>query len=122
MGIAARSVLVADDRATYELVRAVLETELGVCTVVAEDGWQALFQANEVKPAVVLLEMELPELNGREVARRLKAEPNTRGCVIIALVSVPRADEEARQAGCDDVLSKPFDIDVLVEKVKAHLS
>lgn len=121
MGSVGKAVLVADDRATCDLIRVVLESELGVRMVLAEDGREALRQASEMVPAVVLLELELPVLDGREVARQLKAGPTTRNCAIIALTSVPRADEEARAAGCDDVLDKPFDIDVLVDKVRQHL-
>ncbi len=114
--------LVEDDAAISELLRIMLEGCLGVPTVPARDGKQALQQARVAPPTLVLLDLVLPEIDGIEVARQLRADPVTRSVPLIALTGLHDAQERALAAGCDDYLEKPFDLDRLLEVVRKHLS
>jgi CheY-like chemotaxis protein len=68
----------------------------------------------------VLVDVLMPRLGGLEVARRLKADPATRGIPVVALsAGATRAD--ALAAGCDDFVGKPFDVDDLIETVRRWL-
>lgn len=84
----------------------------------AETGATGLMLAEQIEPAVVLVELGLPgAIDGWEVARLLKAHPLTQKAVVIAVTSHAFLDELAlaRHSGCDDVLTKPVDLSVLVE-------
>jgi CheY-like chemotaxis protein len=110
-------VLVADDDAMIrDLMRAVIAEEEGLHAVLAANGAEALAAVEAVRPAVVLLDMQMPLVDGSEVARRLKADPATRDIPIIGLSAGERR-EAALAAGCDAFVAKPFDLDRLVEAI-----
>ncbi len=111
--------IVEDDPSIAELVRHVVEGELGVHTLVAEDGERGLALAREARPGVVLLDVHLPKLSGLEVARRLKSDPGTRDLPLVAMTSEPETDTLA--AGCSAHLAKPFDLDDLTGLVGKYL-
>ena len=92
--------------------------------VVAEDGLAGVRIATEVQPDLILLDMSLPELDGWEVARRIKAAPGTSGIPIIALTAHAMAGdrERALQAGCDDYDTKPIELPQLLEKITNQLA
>jgi two-component system, cell cycle response regulator DivK len=114
-----RVLIVEDDSAIAELVRLVLEDELGVRSVIADDGERGLELARQLKPSVVLLDINLPKLSGLDVARSLKADPSTRSLALVAMTSA--SEEATREAGCCDHLAKPFEIDELVRLVSRYL-
>jgi len=88
----------------------------------ATDGLAALQMAG-MKPDLVLLDMSIPEIDGWEVTRRLKANPDTRAIPVIALTAHVMAGdrERAMEAGCDDYETKPVDFGRLREKIEKHL-
>jgi signal transduction histidine kinase/ActR/RegA family two-component response regulator len=109
--LAGRHVLVVEDeKENQALIRSVVEDLLGGKAVVCEDGEQALHEALEQPPALVLLDLMLPGVSGWEVARRLRQIPRTREVPIIAVSALARAQEReaAVHAGCDAYLAKPF--------------
>ena len=118
------TVLVAEDSAaTRALLLRVLDR--GVFRVLtAADGEEALRLAREHRPGVVLLDVEMPKLDGWEVCRRLKAEPDTAGMPVLMLTA--RAQDEDRhsgmEAGADGYVTKPFSPRELVERVTALLA
>jgi CheY-like chemotaxis protein len=91
--------------------------------VIAEDGRAALDCAAEDKPDLILMDLSLPRMDGWEATRRLKSDSALAHIPVIVLSArAMRADEErARQAGCDDYLTKPIDENVLFEKLARHL-
>ena len=117
--LANRTVLIVeDDPAIREIVTVVVGEEVGVPVAIARDGAEALARAREVRPAVVLLDLMLPETDGFEVARQLRADPNTRHAWIIAISAGGAAmTSAALNAGCDEFLPKPFELEDLVERV-----
>ncbi len=91
----------------------------GFEVVLAHDGQQALDQAGAERPDVVLLDMDLPVMDGWTVARRMRAEAETARTTIIALTAHAMAGdrERALAAGCDDYHSKPIDFPALLTQI-----
>ncbi len=111
--------VVEDDPDLCELVTTVLELGLPVRTAKAEDGEQGLELVRRLMPSLVLLDIKLPRISGLEVARRLKADPQTREIPLVAMTSEPRRTTLA--AGCDDHVGKPFDVFDLIRKAEQYL-
>jgi DNA-binding response OmpR family regulator len=103
-----RILVVDDNRDILELVQRVLQT-YGYEVVVARDGLEALQQEANARPDLVVLDVNLPALDGWEVCRRIKARRDVP--VMLLTVRAERADiEYSRDAGADDHMPKPFDI------------
>jgi two-component system cell cycle response regulator DivK len=90
--------------------------------LVAEDGERGVALARAEQPDLILMDLELPVIDGWEATRRLKADPATRDIPIIALTAhaLAGAREKALAAGCDECDTKPVAFDRLLEKVQ-HL-
>jgi DNA-binding response OmpR family regulator len=104
------TILVVDDEPNIiELVRVTLEDDR-VRIVVAADGEEALAVAHLERPDLILLDVNLPDLSGLEVCRRLRAEARTPDMKIVMLTAAAQRDdvERGRAAGADDYLTKPF--------------
>jgi two-component system phosphate regulon response regulator PhoB len=104
------TVLIADDEAhVVELVRVTLEDER-VRVVEAADGATALRLADELEPELVFLDVNLPDLSGIEVCRRLRRDPRLGGMRIVMLTAAAQQDDVARglAAGATHYLTKPF--------------
>jgi CheY-like chemotaxis protein len=78
----------------------------------AVDGESAIKLAQQHHPALILMDLQMPGIDGWEATRRLKADPATRDIVVVAITAHAMQPEEgkARQAGCDGFIAKPFDI------------
>lgn len=98
-------------------------TRAGYQVVAALDGEQAVELALSERPDLILLDIRLPVMDGYEVARRLRAAPETRNTPIIAMTAY--AIEESRQqalaAGCNDYETKPLDFALLMVKMESLL-
>jgi DNA-binding response OmpR family regulator len=96
----------------------------GYAVVTASTGREALDQVGLIRPDLLLLDLQLPELSGIEVARRLRARAATAKIPLIAVtgLSQPREHEEARNAGFDSVLVKPCEPAALLAEVERLLS
>jgi CheY-like chemotaxis protein len=96
----------------------------GFEVVMAVDGQQAVDMAASESPAIILMDMSLPVIDGWEATRQVKANPDTQKIPIIALTAHAMAVDEtkARGAGCDDFDTKPVDIARLVGKINALLN
>jgi len=73
-------------------------------------------------PDILLLDMLLSGQNGLEIIKQLKSQNSTKHIPIILFSAYPSAEEDARRAGADDFIAKPFDIDVLLAKIEQHAS
>ncbi|MHB1416396.1 MAG: response regulator [Chloroflexota bacterium] len=115
-------VLVADDNAFIrELLRTVLESELGVESLSVGNGIEAIQVIDQSKPVLVVLDIEMPYVDGLEVARWMKANSATRDIPIILLTASDDARWQAQTIGCDHYLQKPFDLRHLVATIRACL-
>ena len=96
----------------------------GFEVVMAVDGQQAVDMAASEKPAIILMDMSLPVIDGWEATRQVKANAATAGIPVIALTAHAMAEDEAkaRAAGCDDFDTKPVDIQRLVGKINVLLT
>jgi CheY-like chemotaxis protein len=117
-------ILIVDDNAVnLRLARMLLAGEgYDVCT--AGDAEEALILLPRFRPRLILMDLQMPGMDGFELARRLKADPETRGIVILALTAFAmKGDEErAREAGCDDYVAKPIDTRTLPALIARHLA
>ena len=117
-----KSVLyIEDNMHNRRLVRKILQSH-GYDITEAEDGVTGLEMVQELKPAVVLLDIGLPGMDGLEVVGRLKANEDLCDIPVIALTaSAMRGDRERfLAAGCDDYLSKPVRAMELIEKMTSY--
>lgn len=113
------SILVVDDNpANLKLVR-VLLMSVGYRVVTAVDAEDALRALQQEHPALILMDLQMPGMDGLALTRQLKADPGTRHIVVIALTAYAmKGDaERAFEAGCDDYMSKPIDLDALTTLV-----
>ena len=90
---------------------------------IAVDGEQGLAMARSTPPALILMDMSLPGVDGWEATRQLKTMPETRQVPVIALTAHAMAGdrEKALAAGCDDFDTKPVDLPRLLAKIEALL-
>ena len=118
----AKILLVEDNEMNRDMLSRRL-TRRGYEVVVAVDGEQGLAMAEAQKPALILMDMSLPVLDGWEATERLKASPPTRAIPIIALTAHAMAGdrEKALAAGADDFDTKPVDFERLLAKIQALL-
>jgi CheY-like chemotaxis protein len=116
------TVLVADDNdVAQRLCRRVLE-KAGYTVVIAGDGLQAVEVALSQRPAMILMDVAMPGIDGIEAMRRIKAEIPNQPIVIASAHSMASDRERFLAAGADDILSKPFrlaDLVAIVAKLTA---
>ncbi|MFZ3337766.1 MAG: response regulator [Xanthobacteraceae bacterium] len=99
-------------------------TRRGYEVVSARDGQQGIAMAGSEAPALILMDLSLPIIDGWEATRRLKAEALTRNIPVIALSAHAMAGdrEKAIAAGCDDYDTKPVELPRLLDKIAALLA
>src|SRR5712671_928097 len=117
-------ILIVDDNPqNLKLAKVILAAE-GYEVKTAVDAEDALRLLESFTPRLILMDLQLPRMDGLELTRRLKADPARRDIVIIALTAYAmKGDEEkAFAAGCDGYMSKPIDIDALARVVAEHLT
>ena len=89
-----------------------------------ENGEEALAAIAKARPDLILMDIQLPIMDGYTATRRIKADPALRSIPIIAVTSYALSGEEkkAREAGCDDYIPKPYSPRELLAKVRQYLS
>ncbi len=92
--------------------------------LVALNGAEGLRLTKLHKPDLILMDLDLPEINGWDATRRLKSDPDTSNIPVIALTAFAMAGdrEKALEAGCNDFDTKPIDFDRLLEKMRNLLT
>jgi CheY-like chemotaxis protein len=117
-----RILLIEDNEMNRDMLSRRL-VKRGYEVAIAVDGEQGLAMARSEAPALVLMDMSLPGIDGWEVTRRLKAAPETRGIPVIGLTAHAMAGDrdKALAAGCDDFDTKPVELARLLEKIEALL-
>ena len=98
-------------------------TRKGFDVLIAVDGSEALDMVANELPALILMDMSLPVIDGWEATRRLKADASTRDIPVIALTAHAMSSdrEKCLDAGCDDYDTKPIELKRLLEKIQKHL-
>ena len=120
--MAVKILLVEDNEMNRDMLSRRLQRR-GYEVVTAVDGETGLAMTRSEAPALVLMDMSLPGVDGWEATRQLKADPATRAIPVIALTAHAMAGdrEKALAAGCDDFDTKPIELDRLLGKIQALL-
>ena len=115
---------VEDNEDNVYMLKMRLELIEGFEIAIATDGAEAISSVTAASPDIILMDLNVPVINGWEATRRLKADPKTAGIPVIALSAHAMAGdrERALAAGCDDFDTKPVDFDRLLSKVKRLVS
>jgi len=118
----AKILLVEDNEMNRDMLSRRLERR-GYQVVIAVDGVEGVRMAQAEAPALILMDMSLPVLDGWEATRQIKAAPATGAIPIIALTAHAMSGdrEKAIEAGCDDFDTKPVDLPRLLAKIEALL-
>jgi CheY-like chemotaxis protein len=120
-GSAKPSILVAEDHAdSREALRALLEAS-GYRVLVARNGREAIDAGIEHQPDLVLMDIMMPEVDGFEATRTLRATDEFRQVPIVALTAMEGARPLALAAGCDDYLPKPIDVRTFLRTIAKWL-
>jgi two-component system cell cycle response regulator DivK len=116
-------ILLVEDNATIRHAFGILLEEGGYRVRQAATGEEALAIANATPPDLILMDLGLPDLNGLEVTRRLKANPKTRDSVIVAITGRALETDQAAciAAGCVGYLAKPIDTEHLLRVIPQYL-
>ena len=120
--IMAKILVVEDNEMNRDMLTRRLQRR-GYEVVIAVDGAEGLAMAQSESPALVLMDISLPVLDGWEATRRLKMAPETKSIPVIALTAHAMSGDRERciEAGCDDFDTKPVEIARLVGKIEALL-
>lgn len=113
--------IVEDVELNRDLLTQLLEDDYQL--TLAMDGAEGLHAAAKHRPDLILMDLSLPVVDGWEAIRRLKADANLAGIPVIALTAHAMSGDEqrAREAGCDDFLTKPLNEDFLFAKLRRWL-
>ena len=114
-----RILVVEDQEDNRQILRDLLATA-GYDMIEAEDGVQAIAAASEHRPDLILMDIQLPELDGYEATRRIKADPALNAIPIIVVTSYALSGDEdkARAAGCNAYVAKPYNPRALLAKIR----
>lgn len=118
-----KKILVVDDEVDLvETVRFPLEME-GFDVLVSYNGEDALNQARKENPDLIILDLMLPKLDGYKVCRLLKFDERYKHIPILMLTAKTQEKDKTlgKETGADEYITKPFEMDVLMEKVKTYL-
>jgi CheY-like chemotaxis protein len=121
--LTSRSILVVDDvPGNLTLVRVVLSRQ-GFEVHTAATAEEALEMARTIHPRLILADIRLPGMDGLEMTRRLKADPETMDIVVVAVTAFAmKGDEQkALDAGCDGYITKPIDVNTFPTLIRQYL-
>lgn len=117
-----RILVIEDQELNRKVVRIVLQSK-GYTVVEAADAMEALACLEQAIPHLILMDIALPGQSGEDLTKRIKTNVAWVDIPIIALTAAAMSGDKERilKAGCDDYLSKPIDIKILIERVETHL-
>jgi two-component system cell cycle response regulator DivK len=118
-----RLILAVEDQEDNMQILRDLLLSAGYEMMEAENGPSALAAVAQRRPDLILMDIQIPIIDGYEVTRRIKADPTLTSIPIIAVTSHALGDgeEKARAAGCDDFVGKPYSPRQLLAKIRHHL-
>lgn len=114
-----KALIVDDDLELVELMRDVLETDGRFEVRVANNGFDAGMMVKEYHPDVIILDVMLPDINGKEVCQRVRSDSAMDDVKILCISGMVEADRiaELKAAGANEFLQKPFEVEQLIDRV-----
>ncbi len=114
-----KALIVDDDEELVELIRDVFDADGRFDVRVANNGFDAGMMVKEYKPDVIVLDVMLPDINGKEVCQRVRSDSALDDVRIICISGMVEADkiDDLKEAGADDFMQKPFEVDALFGRV-----
>ena len=116
--------VVDDDQELVDLISDVLQRDGRFEVRTVNNGFEAGMMVKEYRPDLIVLDVMLPDINGKEVCQRVRRDKTMEDVKIICISGMVEQDRisELREAGADDFMQKPFEIDKLVERICGHLN
>ncbi len=114
-----KALVVDDDEELVELIRDVLEADGRFEVRTANNGFDAGMMVKEYRPDVLVLDVMLPDINGKEVCQRVRADSSLEDVKIVCISGMVEADkiDDLKAAGANDFVQKPFEVEALVDRV-----
>lgn len=121
-GASKKILIVEDNDLNLKLFRDLLGAN-GYDTIETKEGYEAINLARNLRPDLILMDIQLPEISGLEVTKRIKADPDIRHIPIIAVTAFAMKDDEEKilRAGCEAYISKPISIADFLSAVRRFL-
>ena len=115
--------LVDDDLELVDVIHEALQADGRFEVRIASNGFDAGMMVKDYRPDLLILDVMLPDINGKEVCHRVRADPSMEDVRILCISGLIEEDkiQELKLAGADDFLPKPFDVDHLIEKMCVQL-
>ncbi len=117
-----KALIVEDHQGLLEVLTLQLE-KMGFAVVSANTGMEGVTKAVEEKPQLILMDIMMPGMDGREATRRIRSNQETKDIPILVITAITDKSQlrECIKAGCNDYISKPFTAKDLQEKIQAVL-
>ena len=114
-----KALIVDDDEELVELIRDVFDADGRFDVRVANNGFDAGMMVKEYKPDIIVLDVMLPDINGKEVCQLVRSDSTLDDVRIICISGMVEADkiDDLKEAGADDFMQKPFEVDSLFARV-----
>ena len=118
-----KKVLVVEDHPDVLDILTLKMEAMGFAVILANNGKQGVAKAIEEKPNLILMDIMMPVMDGREATRRIRSNPETKDIPILAITALSQESElrECIEAGCNGYMLKPFDYKDLQENIQALL-
>ena len=115
--------LIVEDNQDLQFLLTVQTKSMGFSVISANSGMEAVEKAIEEKPTLILMDIMLTGMDGREATRRIRSNPETKDIPILAATAITDKSQlrECIEAGCNDIIVKPFTAQDLKEKIQAVL-
>ncbi|AKK20178.1 response regulator [Candidatus Liberibacter africanus] len=114
--------IVEDNELNMKLFRDLIETS-GYTSIQTRNGMEALDLARQYKPDIIIMDIQLPEISGLEITKKIKEDPELQRIPVIAVTAFAmKGDEERiRKGGCEAYISKPISLSIFMETIKKYI-
>ena len=118
-----KKALIVEDNQDIQFLLTAQIKSMGFSIIVANNGMEAVEKAIEEKPHLILMDIMLPGMDGREATRRIRSNPETKDIPILAATAITDKSQlrECIEAGCNDYILKPFDSKDFQKKIQVFL-
>jgi two-component system, cell cycle response regulator DivK len=117
------SILIVDDNAFNATLVSMVLSSAGYVLRTANGASEVGAILDQHRPRLILMDLQMPDVDGYELTRRIKQDPKTRHIIVIAFTSVPLEEgvQQAKAAGCDGYIAKTFDLQELSGQLERYL-